>query len=60
MSDMSEREALSRFVEAIKQADGAARVIGHYRRDQRWIFVATKLREMLEKASVMAVQRLPS
>lgn len=57
MSDISEREALLRFIDALKQADGAARIMGHYRRDERWITIATRLREMLEKASVMAMQR---
>lgn len=54
MSDMSEREALERVIEGLRQAEGGVRVVAHYRRDERWLKVASNLRMMLDKVSALA------
>lgn len=57
MSEIGEREALMRMIEGLRQAEASARVIAMYRRDERWVFIATAIGKMIDKGSVMAVQK---
>jgi hypothetical protein len=57
MSEIGEREALMRMIEGLRQAEASARVIAMYRRDERWVFIATAIGQMIDKGSVMAVQK---
>lgn len=59
-NDLTEREALSRFIEGLRQSEGAARVIAQYRRDERWVHVAGMIGEMLEKSTQLAVRKFAS
>jgi hypothetical protein len=38
-----------KMIDALKQADDAARMIGYYRSDPKWIMVAGKIHDMREK-----------
>ncbi len=58
MSDLSEREALSRFIEGLRSAEGSARIIAQYRRDERWVRVAGQIGELIEKSTKMAMARM--
>lgn len=53
-SEITEHEALSRFINGMKEAEGAARILGHYRRDVKWIQVATNIGMILEKCILLA------
>jgi hypothetical protein len=57
MSEMSEREALERMIEGLRQAEGGARIVAHYRRDERWLAIAQNLGMILEKSKAMMVAR---
>lgn len=43
-----------KLIESLKQADDAARMIGFYREDPRWIQVAGLIAAMRDKTIVMA------
>lgn len=58
MSDLSERDALAIFVEGMRKAEEAARIVAHYRRDPSWIKISSLIANVREKASVMAVKGL--
>lgn len=56
MSDITEKEALSRFIEGLRQAEGASRIIAHYRSDEHWARIAHNIGMIITKSSEYALQ----
>ena len=56
MSDMTEREAFEHFIEGIRRAEEAARVIAHSRKDERWLWVSNLINEIRIKATSLALR----
>lgn len=57
-AEITEREAIARMIEGLRQAEASSRIIAHYRRDERWILVASTLGQIIDKVSTMAVQKM--
>lgn len=56
MSDPSEPQMLSRFLDGIRQASGSAHQLAHARRDPRWLKVRDMLEAIRNSGSQLAVR----
>lgn len=56
-NELSEPEIIRHFLNGMREAENAARLIGHSRRSEQWIHIAHLIAEILHKSEKLLVKK---